>query len=150
MNSLSRRRGHGGPRIWSNTEAGSCKRTSPVSWGLFRRRYRRAGVLLAAAFLAAPLSARAQASAYVPLDDIAYTYVDALMARGMFHELSTLERPFTERALRVAIDSARAREPGPVVSSYLDELFGAVEKYAVRPGDSDTLEAQTFRARGTG
>jgi len=67
-------------------------------------------VFVAAAFLAVPSAARAQASAYVPLDDIAYTYVDALMARGMLHELSTLERPFTERALRVAIDSARARE----------------------------------------
>jgi len=69
-------------------------------------------VLFAAAFLAAPSATRAQASAYVPLDDVAYTYIDALMARGLFNELSTLERPFTERALRVAIDSARAREPG--------------------------------------
>jgi hypothetical protein len=113
--------------------------------------YRRAVfVLVAAACLAGPSAAHAQASAYVPLDDIAYTYVDALMARGMFHELSTLERPFTERALRVAIDSARAREPGPVVSSYLDVLYKAIEKYAVRPGNSDTVAAQTFRARGTG
>ena len=92
----------------------------------------------------------AQASAYVPLDDIAYTYIDALMARGVFRELPTLERPFTERAIRVAIDSAREREPGPVVGTYLDALYKAVEKYAVRPGDSDTLAAQTFRARGTG
>jgi hypothetical protein len=46
-----------------------------------------------------PLALHGQASAYVPLDDIAYTYVNALMARGMFRELSTLERPFTERAL---------------------------------------------------
>jgi hypothetical protein len=86
----------------------------------------------------------------VPLDDIAYSYVDALMARGHFRELSTLERPYTQAALRTAIDSARTREPGPVVSSYLDALYGAVEKYAVRPGNSDTLAAQTFRARGTG
>jgi hypothetical protein len=28
-------------------------------------------------------------------------------------------------------------------------LYKAVEKYAVRPGDSDTASAQTFRARGT-
>src|SRR3979411_258249 len=96
-----------------------------------------------------PLALWAQASAYVPLDDISYSYVNALMARGMFRELSTLERPFTERALRTAIDSARTREPGPVISSYLDALYTAVEKYAVRPGDSDTLSAQTFRARGT-
>jgi hypothetical protein len=86
----------------------------------------------------------------VPLDDIAYSYIDALMARGLFHELPSLERPYTERAVRVAIDSARAREPGAVVSSYLDALYSAVEKYATRPGNSDTLAAETFRARGTG
>jgi hypothetical protein len=97
-----------------------------------------------------PVGLSAQASAYVPLDDIAYTYVNALMARGLFRELSTLERPFTERALRTAVDSARAHEPGAVVDSYLDALYKAVEKYAVRAGDSDTLSAQTFRARGTG
>jgi len=106
--------------------------------------------LLLLCALGCPLALSAQASAYVPLDDIAYTYVNALMARGMFRELSTLERPFTERALRTAVDSARTREPGPVVTSYLDALYKAVEKYAVRPGDSDTLSAQTFRARGTG
>jgi hypothetical protein len=108
-------------------------------------------LLIAAGCLVAfPSVSRGQASAYVPLDDIAYTYVNALMARGMFRELSLLERPFTERAVRTAIDSARTRDPGPVVSSYLDALYNAVEKYAVRPGNSDTLAAQTFRARGTG
>ncbi|HEX9309923.1 MAG TPA: hypothetical protein VF887_03850, partial [Gemmatimonadaceae bacterium] len=94
-------------------------------------------------------AAKAQASAYVPLDDIAYTYVDALMARGQLRELSILERPFTEGALRIAIDSARSHAPGEIVGSYLDALYVAVEKYAVRPGDSDTVAAQTFRARGT-
>jgi len=112
---------------------------------------RTVSVLLAAACLIVfPSVGGAQASAYVPLDDIAYTYVNALMARGSFRELSVLERPFTERALRTAIDSARAHEPGPVASSYLDALYNAVEKYAVRPGNSDTAAAQTFRARATG
>src|ERR1700674_1946647 len=106
--------------------------------------------LLLLCALGYPLALSAQASAYVPLDDIAYTYVNALMARGMFRELSLLERPFTERALRTAIDSARAREPGPVIASYVDALYKTGEKYAVRPGDSDTASAQTFRARGTG
>lgn len=107
------------------------------------------GLLALLVFIAKPSTLIAQASPYVPLDDVAYTYVDALMARGAFRELSTLERPFTEGALRTAIDSARAREPGPVVSSYLDALYAAVEKYAVRPGNSDTLAAQSFRARGS-
>lgn len=105
--------------------------------------------MLAVFLLFMPSIGVAQASPYVPLDDIAYTYVDALMARGEFRELSFLERPFTERALRVAIDSARARDAGSVVTSYLDALYRAVEKYAVRPGDSDTSAAQSFRARGT-
>jgi hypothetical protein len=99
---------------------------------------------------AASSGASAQASAYVPLDDIAYTYIDALLARGTFKELSTLERPFTQRALRVAIDSARLREHGPVIGSYLDALYKSVDKYSVRPGDSDTSAAQAFRARFTG
>ena len=97
-----------------------------------------------------PSAASAQASAYVPLDDIAYTYVDALMARGAFKELSTLERPLTQRALSVAINSARSRKHGRVVGSYLDALHNAIEKYATRPGNSDTVAAQTFRARFTG
>src|SRR5205823_11709633 len=42
-----------------------------------------------------------------------------------------------------------AREPGSIISSYLDALYATTEKYAVRPGNSDTLAAQTFRARGT-
>jgi hypothetical protein len=99
---------------------------------------------------APPARVSGQASAYVPLDDIVYTYIDALMARGQLRELSVLERPFTEGALRTAIDSARTRVPGPSVSAYLDALYAAVEKYAVRPGNSDTLAAKTFRARGTG
>ncbi len=107
-------------------------------------------MLFAALSIAAlPARVSAQASAYVPLDDIAYTYIDALMTRGQFRELSMLERPFSEGALRTAIDSARTREPGPAVSSYLDALYAAIEKYAVRPGNSDTLAEQSFRARGT-
>ncbi|HEY1951524.1 MAG TPA: hypothetical protein VGG76_01865, partial [Gemmatimonadaceae bacterium] len=92
----------------------------------------------------------AQASAYVPLDDIAYGYVDALAARGEMTRLSMLERPYTERALRAAIDSARTREHGRVVTSYLEALYAAIEKYAIRPNDSDSVAMQTFRARGTG
>ena len=68
------------------------------------------------------------------------------MARGQLRELSILERPFTEGALRIAIDSARSHAPGEIVGSYLDALYVAVEKYAVRPGNSDTVAAQTFRA----
>jgi hypothetical protein len=115
-----------------------------------RRAYRALVAIVAAtACIVVAQSAGAQASPYVPVDDIAYVYVDALMARGQLHELSILVRPFTERALRSAIDSARTREISPAVSDYLDALYSAIEKYAVRPGNSDTLAAETFRARGT-
>lgn len=105
---------------------------------------------VAVACMMAPSSARAQASPYVPLDDVAYTYVDALVARGVLRELPTLERPYTEGALRAAIDSARVNSPGVLVSSYLDALYEAIEKYAVRPGNADTLAAQIFRTRMSG
>jgi hypothetical protein len=109
----------------------------------------RLALVVAFSILAAASPLNAQASAYVPLDDISYSYVDALMARGHFRELATMERPYTERALRTAIDSARTRQPSAVIGSYLDALYAAIEKYAVRPGDSDSVAAQTFRARGT-
>jgi hypothetical protein len=110
----------------------------------------RAIAAVAFACLAAPFVARAQASPYVPLDDIAYTYVDALVARGGMKGFSLLERPYTERALHVAIDSARTHENSAMVSSYLDALEGAIAKYAIRPGNSDSVAEQIFRARFTG
>lgn len=106
--------------------------------------------LVALCILAVPRVMLAQASAYVPLDDVAYSYVDALMARGQMHELAVLERPFTQRALSASIDSARGRSPSAIVTSYLDALGAAIEKYAVRPGNSDTVAAQTFRGRFSG
>ena len=115
--------------------------------GAFPRNHRRAILLLGALWcvVAGPTSAAAQASAYVPLDDIAYTYIDALMARGMFTDLSMLERPFTQRALRVAIDSARTREPEPVVASFLDALYKSVE---VRVRPAILISGRATSARG--
>jgi hypothetical protein len=87
-------------------------------------------------FALAVLGARnvsAQASPYVPLDDIAYRYVDAVMARGEFRQLSALERPYTVGALLSAIDTARVRGTSVRVSDYLDALETVVDKYSVRP-----------------
>ncbi|MGH9418750.1 MAG: hypothetical protein ACRD3J_02155, partial [Thermoanaerobaculia bacterium] len=102
---------------------------------------------------AAPLAIEAQASAYVPLDDISYTYIDALMARGQLRGLSVLERPFTEGAIRDAVDSARMgagpNEPSEIMRSYLDGLWYAVEKYGVRPRSTDTAQQKVFRARAS-
>jgi hypothetical protein len=43
------------------------------------------------ALMAAPVTVQAQASPYLPVDDVAYRYVDALMARGLMQSLSLLE-----------------------------------------------------------
>lgn len=75
----------------------------------------------------------AQGSPYVPLDDIAYRYVDAMMARGEFRNLSALERPYTVSDVLMAIDEARGRAPGSRISGYLDALETAVDKYSPRP-----------------
>lgn len=108
------------------------------------------GVAVSVSLVFGTKTVMAQASPYVPLDDIAYTYVDALMSRGLFRSLTILERPYTERALRIAIDSARADGISPVVSSYLDALTDAVEKYAVRPNAADFADSLPFRVRGSG
>jgi len=75
----------------------------------------------------------AQASPYVPLDDIAYRYIDAVMARGEFRQLSALERPYTVGALLSGIDSARARASSARMGDYLDALESSIAKYSVRP-----------------
>lgn len=98
---------------------------------------------------------RGQASPYVPLDDVAYQYVDALKARGQFPSLSDLERPYTVAALLSAIDSARAKRPSARIGGYLDALETVVNKYAARPRRSpmaqpeDSTKPFPFRARGT-
>ncbi len=92
---------------------------------------------------AGALELGAQASPYVPLDDIAYRYVDAIMARGELRELSALERSYSVSALLTAIDSARARMPSVRVYDYLRALETVIGKYSVRPrkpgGDSATV-----------
>ena len=135
-----------------NTEAGSWKLCQLRSCELFITRYRSRvlAAFAAALFFLSPRAAAGQASAYVPLDDIAYSYIDALMARASFRELLVLQRPYTTRAIRAAIDSARAREVSPTVGSYLDALSDAMRKYEVRPADMDTAATRTFRARFTG
>lgn len=60
---------------------------------------------LALAVASAVPSAAAAQSAYVPLDDVAYVYVDALIARGHLRQLSVLERPYTVRAIGEALDA---------------------------------------------
>lgn len=59
-------------------------------------------LLLTVLLTATPPAAEAQ-SAYVPLDDVAYVYLDALIARGELRGLSVLERPYTVGLIRAAM-----------------------------------------------
>jgi hypothetical protein len=105
----------------------------------------------AVAFLiiAAPGALAAQASPYVPMDDVSYRYVDALMSRGIFGGLSVLERPYHVRRIRAAIDSARAMSPGRVVKSYLDALSQTIVKYELRKASDTEATRAPFRAKAS-
>ena len=73
--------------------------------------------------------ASAQASPLLPLDDVAYAWIDALMARGHLHGLSALERPYTVAAVRAALDSVRAQSPSVAVASLLERVERAAAKF---------------------
>jgi hypothetical protein len=107
-----------------------------------------------------PSPAGAQ-SAYVPLDDVAYVYIDALIARGELRNLSVLGRPYTVAAIRQALSPAarppavargrlplhRRTPPQPAdrsVSALRDALLAAVAKY-----DFSTRRRAEFRAEGS-
>lgn len=113
------------------------------SSSLPRLRCSRAALLACAAAIAVaqPATARAQATAYVPLDDIAYRYADALIARGALDSLSLLERPYTAGALLAASARALAAARDPVVRSYLIALRTALERYGEAiPGEAPREE----------
>lgn len=90
--------------------------------------------LIAVCLLAAPSAARAQASLYVPLDDIAYRYADALIARGELRGVSLLERPYTAAGLAAGADTALGRTHSAVVRSYAIALRTALQRYVVASG----------------
>ena len=97
----------------------------------------------------APMSLIAQASPYVPIDDIAYKYVDALMARGSLPTLSALERPYTASSIRCAVDTALSREPSAAMTGFLHALEASLERYELRkPGETAT-DTLPFRAKAT-
>ena len=79
------------------------------------------------------LSARAeaQASPYLPLDDIGYAYIDALQARGQLRSLSMLERPYTTAELRTALAEAESTD-SRVLQSWRTALMEAIAKYDPR------------------
>src|SRR5512141_1364407 len=106
-------------------------------------------ILFAVLIAVLPMTARAQASPYLPTDDIAYKYVDALMARGYLGSLSVLERPYHVGKIREAIDSAKADSTSRVVTSYLNVLSHAIARYELRKGTDTTGMRAPFRAKAS-
>lgn len=106
--------------------------------------------LVTAAVLLLPAALRGQASAYVPIDDIAYTYIDALRIRGMLPGLSALDRPYTVNVVRDALGRAgadTAREG--VTRSYVVALRSLLRRYDLRSETEATNSRSQFRARAT-
>ncbi len=106
------------------------------------------------AAMIAPRRSGAQASPYLPVDDIAYTYVDALIARGVLGGLSSLERPYSVARVRAALDSAAldttaAAELGTVLRSYVETLHRAIQRYELGKPDDPASAKPPFRAKAT-
>lgn len=120
----------------------------------------RPAVAVAAALILAwsPKTSGAQASPYIPLDDVAYVYVDALMARGELRQLEALERPYTVEAVRQALSELRRRLSTGVLRSYAAGLDRALVKTTVDGetsrrtvrGPQPQTQRATFGARLSG
>ena len=68
--------------------------------------------------------------ALLPMDDIAYTYIDALQVRGLLRELPAIERPYTVGAVRAAVAHARASLHERGALRWLAAIESAADKYA--------------------
>lgn len=101
--------------------------------------------LLAASSIASARGVAAQGSTYVPLDDVAYSYVDALVARGMLRTLPSLERPYTARRIREALASSDTLGEGRAVRAWVRALDAAVSRWEPRdPSDAPALRVATY------
>jgi len=101
------------------------------------------GSVLCLLALLTPRLARAQASAFLPVDDNAYTYLDALIARGRLWRLSALERPYRVGDIKRAL-SADTAPASTAIRRLERQLAAALVKYdasdvpGVKP-DEDAL-----------
>ncbi|MDQ3516377.1 MAG: hypothetical protein M3403_06340 [Gemmatimonadota bacterium] len=113
---------------------------------------------MAALLVASASPATGQGSPYVPLDDVAYVYIDALMARGELRQLASLERPYTVAAIRQALAGSRQRNGDRALRSYASGLEQALVKTTVegeppprsRPGRERPVARDGFGARLSG
>lgn len=86
---------------------------------------------LGVALLARPATMPAQGSAYVPLDDVAYSYLDALIARGLVRDLPPLERPYPASAILSALAGVPPNQPR-VVAGWVRAAARSARRYALR------------------
>ena len=100
-----------------------------------RRTMRRVSLLLATVVFATSLGAQ---RALLPLDDIAYIYIDALQARGMLRDLPLIERPYTVGAVRAAVVAARGALRDGGSARWLSAIDAAADKYAPGVTDADS------------
>ena len=116
-----------------------------------RHRSRVAAIALAVGAQLAGVPLAAQSSPYVPLDDAAYAYVDALAARGWLASLSALERPYTARQIAEALDGDAAKRSGRVVAGLRRALRSSLVRYAaVADAQGELGVAVTAGAQFTG
>jgi hypothetical protein len=102
----------------------------------------RAGVVRAAVVAALTLAPRLGVAqgALLPVDDVAYTYIDALQARGLLRELPLVERPYTVGAVRQALATVRGGRDAARYARWVDAIDAAAAKYApIAAGDALTL-----------
>jgi hypothetical protein len=83
---------------------------------------------------AAVRDAGAQSSVYVPVDDVAYAFIDALLPRGALPSLSALDRPYTTRDIRAALEAGRSQVDSPALRGWRDALDRALRRFE-SPGD---------------
>ncbi|MDQ2891375.1 MAG: hypothetical protein M3R65_12600 [Gemmatimonadota bacterium] len=84
--------------------------------------------------------AAAQASLYVPIDDIAYRYADALIARGELRGVSLLERPYTALQLAAGADTVLSHDHSSVIRSYAIALRTALQRYTINVAGATTSD----------
>jgi hypothetical protein len=68
--------------------------------------------------------------AVLPLDDVSYTYIDALQVRGVLRDLPMLERPYSVGDVRRAVTAARGSLHDAGSLRWLSAIENAAAKYA--------------------
>jgi hypothetical protein len=109
---------------------------------LLRRACLPGSLLLSLTFLIAG-QGMAQNSAFLPVDDNAYNYLDALISRGRLWQLSALERPYRIGAVKSAIASDTAAASSGV-QRLKRQLSQSLLKYDASGLSDSTLDSKAM------